>query len=117
MRKLAVILLTTLNILTTLAIFFILHIMFTLTKIADPITYQGQSSVVLYGIVVLLILIGIGIWIAYYQLVINIDPRWCWVYIVFGVCLLISSYFMPIFTFFSILYLISGVLFYLDDKQ
>lgn len=117
MRKLAIILLTTLNILTTLAIFFILHIMFTLTKIANSETYQGQSSLVLYGIVVLLILVGIGIWIAYYQLVINIDPRWYWVYIVLGVCLLIFSYFMPIFTFFSLLYLISGILFYIDDKQ
>ena len=117
MRKLAVILLTTLNILTTLVIFFILHIMFTLTKIADPVTYQGQSSIVLYGIVVLLILIGIGIWIAYYQLVINVDLRWYWVYIIFGVCLLIFSYFMPIFTFFSLLYLISGFLFYIDDKK
>ena len=117
MRKVAIILLTILNVLTTLAIFFILHIMFTLTKIADPVTYQGQSSVVLYGLVVLLILIGIGIWIVYYQLVINIDPRWCWGYIVFGVCLLILSYFMPIITFFSVLYLISGFLFYIDDKQ
>ncbi|MBO1912023.1 hypothetical protein J4G37_45425, partial [Microvirga sp. 3-52] len=82
MRKSAIILLTSLNILTTLIIFFVLYIMFNLTAIGDPVTYQGQSYFYLYGMVGLLILIVIGIWFAFYQLVINIDPRWFWVSIV-----------------------------------
>ena len=109
--------LTPLNILTTFVIFFVLHIMFTLTKIADPQTYQGQSYVVLYGTVVLLILIGIGIWIAYYQLVVNIDPRWYWFYVILAMCLLVFSYYTSIFTFISFLYLIAGFLFYVDEKE
>ena len=117
MRKLAVISLTILNIMTTLVIFFVLHIMFTLTRIADSETYQGQSYVVLYGTVVLLILIGIGIWIDYYQLVVNIDPRWYWFYIILGICLLIFTYLSPFFGFFSVLYLMVGFLFYIEDKQ
>lgn len=117
MRKIAVVLLTILNIMTTFVSFFVLYIMFTLTKIADPVTYQGQSYVILYGTVVLLILIGIGVWIAWYQLIVNIDPRWYWFYIILGACLLVCSYLSPFFGFFSLLYLMAGFLVYIEDKQ
>ena len=91
--------------------------MFTLTRIADPVTYQGQSYFVLYGTVALLILIAIGIWFAFYKLVVDIDPRWYWICIILGVGLLVFSYYMPIFTLIAILYLIAGFLFYYDEKQ
>jgi hypothetical protein len=114
MRKSAVILLTSLNILTTLIILFILYIMFTFTAIGDPVTYSGQNYFYLYGMAGLLILIVIGIWIAFYQLVINIDPRWFWLSIVLGICLLFFSNYMPIIPFFSMLYIIAGIMFHSD---
>ena len=88
-RTLATTLLAITNVITTLVILFVLHIMFTNTAIADP-TYD-QNKFLLYGIVVGLILIELGKWVAFYQLVINNNTLWKFYYLFIGIFIFIGS--------------------------
>lgn len=111
-RTVAITLLSITNGITTLVILFILHIMFTNTAIADPI--YDQNLFTLYGIVVGLILIEAGKWIAFYQLVVNNNKWWKLYYLLLGILILIGSFIwsVSIFNIFATIYFILTFLSY-----
>lgn len=110
-RILAVSLLSLVNILTTLLIMFVLHLMFTNTAIADP-TFD-QNLIILYSIVVGLILLEITKWIAFYQLVIKQNNSWRYFYLAFGLLIImaLAKWSYSAFWAFGVSYLIIPFLF------